>query len=330
MTIPQKYPRIDEPDKFAGFLDEKHIKPHVRAIPAEQLYQIIKSAVAYANRKSSRAILELPEQASDVQVRKIFLKEGQSLFAYFRKYCGDPASTAYECYGRHYGDIAREQFHNRTLQKERMNSGWRYQRIAYQCAEASQRFNSVSDIGSIEADFNLTIETVDYFLVPIINIYVSVKNRTNTMGGQDWPKAIFALEEVANKDKNRQGPYLCVFAIAMERGLRSKRRNNKTKAEYSVNTEVWLSDFFWPFVANHSYEAIMLAVSDFFAGQGVEIENRTIGIPAPPELVESFGEECRKHGLVDKSGHFHDRHKLVTFFCIKSVAPKRMANKKAL
>lgn len=155
MTIPQKYPRIDEPDKYAGYLDDKHLKQHVRQIPLSELRAIIKTAVEYANRKSSRAILEVPGGANDEELRKMFLKEGKSLFKYFLKYCGDPAATAYECLGRHYKEIAQEQFHNRTLQKDRMNSGWRYQRIAYECAEASRRFKSVSDIGSVEADFNL-------------------------------------------------------------------------------------------------------------------------------------------------------------------------------
>jgi hypothetical protein len=328
MAIVQKYPRIDEPDKFAGFLDEKRLIPHKKTIEDGVLKKIIERSVEYANKKSSRAILEIPDDAADEQVRAVYLKEGKSLLAYFRRYCGDPASTAYECEGRHYAEIAKEQFHNRTLQKERMNSGWRYQRIAYQCAETSHRFKSVSDIGAVEADFNITAETVDCPEIPIINIYVSIKNRINTLGGQDWPKAIYALEDVARTDKNRSGPYLCVFGIAMERGQRTIKKNSKTKQPHSFNTEVWLSDFFWPFLANHSYEAIMLAVSDFLAEQGLTTENRTAGIPVPNELIESFGKECRKNGLVDADGKFNDRRKLVTFFCTKSVKIKKPKGKK--
>jgi hypothetical protein len=325
--IPQKYPRIDEPHKFAGYLDNSKLAPHKKIVPTDLLKKIIERSVEYASKKSSRAILEIPESATDEQVREIYLKEGCSLLAYFRKYYGDPASTAYECEGRHCSEIAKEQFHSRTLQKERMNSGWRYQRIAYQCAEASKRFKSVSDLGAVEADFNVTVETVDCPGIPIINIYISVKNRQNTLGGQDWPKAIYALEEVAQSDKNRSGPYICVFGIAMERGERTIKRKKKTKQPYSFNTEVWLSDFFWPFVANHSYEAIMMAVSDFLEEQGVTIENRTIGVPVPNELIESFGEECRKLGLVDAEGKFNDRRKLVTFFCTKPAKAKKKPKK---
>jgi hypothetical protein len=44
------------------------------------------------------------------------------------------------------------------------------------------------------------------------------------MGGQDWPKAISALENVARSDKNRSGPYICVFGIAIDKGQRQIRR----------------------------------------------------------------------------------------------------------
>jgi hypothetical protein len=107
-----------------------------------------------------------------------------------------------------------------------MNSGWRYQYIAKDCAVRSRRFITVSDIGASEADFNATMNIVDS--KKALNIYVSIKNRANTMGGQDWPKAISALESVARSDKNRSGPYICVFGIAIDKG--QIRRIGKTKA----------------------------------------------------------------------------------------------------
>ena len=324
-TITQQYPRIGEGKNFAGMLDDKRIAGHTDKIPTGDLRKIIKEAVEYANRKSSRAILEIPDSASDEDARKIYLKEGRTLFGYFKKYCGDPATTAYECCGRNYSQVATEQFFNRALQKGRMNSGWRYQHIAFQCANASKRFKTVSEIGSMEADFNVTIETVNYADAPSINIFVSVKNRTNTLGGQDWPKAIAALEEVGKTDKNRdvkQTPYLCVFGIAIDRGQRLVKRNGKTQQPHSNNTEVWLSDFFWPFFSNYTYEEIMLAVCEFITEQGLKKENRTMGIDPPAELVESFGEQCRQYGLIDCDGKFADAKKLVRFFCSKLTAPK--------
>ena len=325
LTISQPYPRIGEGKKYAGMLDNERVTGHIGKIPKADLRQIIKGAVEYANRKSSRAILDIPESISEVAAKEIYLKEGRMLFAYFKKYCGDPATTAYECHGRSYSLVATEQFFNRALQKGRMNSGWRYQNIAFHCARASKRFKTVSEIGSMEADFNVTMETVNYADAPSVNIFVSVKNRTNTLGGQDWPKAIAALEEVAKTDKNRdikKIPYLCVFGIAIDRGQRSIKRNGKTKQPHSTNTEVWLSDFFWPFFSNYTYEEIMLAVWEFITEQGLKKENRTIGIAPPSELVESFGNQCRQYELIDDDGKFNDAKKLVKFFCTQLVSPK--------
>jgi hypothetical protein len=321
-TISQPYPRISEGNKFAGMLNADQLAKHVGKIPITDLKRIIKGAVEYANRKSSRAILDISETASEKEAKQIYLEQGRALFAYFKKYCGDPATTAYECCGRSYSQVAAEQFFNRAVQKGRMNSGWRYQRIAFQCAQASKRFKTVSDIGSMEADFTVTIESVTSVPAPTVNIYISVKNRTNTLGGQDWPKAIAALEHVAKTDKNRSGPYLCVFGIAMDRGARAIKRHGKTKQPHSFNTEVWLSDFFWPFFSNYTYEEIMLAVCELISEQGLQKENRTIGIAPPVELVESFGEQCKQHGLVDGDGKFNDSKKLVTFFCRELTAKK--------
>lgn len=188
MSRPQSYPRIDDDkDRFAGFLDESKLVSHKLKVDQEKFRQIIESAILYASSKSSRAILEIGEEVTEEALDAILFKAGSELFKYFVKYCGDPASTAFDCLGRHYSDIAHEQFHNRTLQKERMNSGWRYQYIARDMAIESRRFVSVSDIGAAEADFNAVINLIDSTKKPL-SIYVSIKNRANTMGGQDCQK----------------------------------------------------------------------------------------------------------------------------------------------
>lgn len=305
--VPQRYPRDED-----GFVDVDRLPRHQRKIPASEMKQIICDAIRKAGKKSSRAILEIPDDTSDAERRTIYRRKGKQLFAYFRRYYGDPATSAYDCYGRHYAVVAKEQFRNQTLQKERMNSGWRYQYIAKDCAVRSERFATVSDIGAAEADFNATIEingTND-----VLNIYVSIKNRLNTMGGQDWPKAIYALEDVARTDKNRSGPYLCVFGIVIEKGRRSIRRNGKTHSPYSVNTEVWLSDFFWPFFADYTYPEIAKAVLDVLMDEGQHLKNDGAA-DIPDELIAAFGEECRNHGLLDDAGTFNDPERLVDLFC---------------
>jgi len=256
-TVPQPYPRIqDENSPQYGCLDDTTLVPHTKPIAQDELKDIIRLAIRNANRKSSREILSISIDATPEEIDQIYEREGRELFKYFKKYVGDPASTAHQIYGKNYRIVGIEQFRNRTLQKERMNSGWRYQYLTVDCARHSQRFVSVSDIGAAEGDFNAVIEFVDKTQGPL-RLYVSIKNRSNTMGGQDWPKAIQALENVAKTDKNAIGPYCCVFGIAMDRGNRYIKRQQKTKVAHSVNTEVWLSDYFWPFFANYSYEKII-------------------------------------------------------------------------
>lgn len=313
-STPQSYPRIElDKDRFNGFLDESRLVPHRYKIPKAELQDIITKAIANANKKSSRVILDVPENATEEEKKAIYEREGKELFNYFKKYYGDPASTAYECLGKHYLDIATEQFRNRTLQKERMNSGWRYQYMVKDCASKSKRFLDVSDIGAAEADFISTIEIKDQDNV--LNIYVSVKNRVNTMGGQDWPKAIYALEEIAKHDKNRNGPYLCVFGIAMDKGLRIIKGSQTSNTPYSINTEIWLSDFFWPFFSNYSYKEIITSVLEVLIEKSNPKSNVSAELPIPDQLIKSFGAACSKFGLLDKGGKFNDSHKLVDLFC---------------
>jgi len=311
-STPQYYPRIenDKESKFNGFLDDSKLKPHTNQISIDKFKDVIRYAILAANKKSSRAILNIPDSASEEEIIQIYKREGVQLFRYFIRYCGDPAATAHACLNNHYAAVAVEQFRNRTLQKERMNSGWRYQYIAREGANLSKRFNTVSDIGTNEADFNVTIE-IKEGASPFLNIYVSVKNRVNTMGGQDWPKAIRALEEVAKNDKNRTGPYLCVFGIAMDHGLRQIKEARDTRTPYSINTEIWLSDYFWPFFVNFSYEQVAKAVLDvLIEEQRPDEYNHEV----PEELLNSFGDVCELNGLLDENGIFNDAYKLVDIF----------------
>ena len=142
-------------------------------------------------------------------------------------------------------------------------------------------------------------------------IYVSVKNRTNTMGGQDWPKAIRALKDVAIHDRNRSGAYICVFGMAMETGARLIKRAQKNGNPHSNNTEIWKSDFFWPFFTNMSYNEIINAVLDVLMETKVEVTD----ISVPEELIESFGDCCRQAGLIDENGCFNDPYKLARLCC---------------
>ncbi|NLF51787.1 MAG: hypothetical protein GX577_11685 [Leptolinea sp.] len=314
-SSPQNYPRVtDSHNPYFSCLDESQLIVHPRKIPPTEVTRFIIAAIKNAEMKSSREILNVPDGLDNFDTSIIYKREGKTLFKYFRDYCGDPAATAYQLLNEHYTDVCVEQFRLRTLQKERMNSGWRYQFLAFECARSTGRFRSVSDIGAAEADFNAEIEFKDTTINPL-SLYVSVKNRMNTLGGQDWPKAIQALEQVAINDRNRRGPYLCVFGLAMDQGKKSRtiKSNSRTKQPYSVNTEVWLANFFWPFFANYSYEEIMSFVLEVLLK--TTKDKLSIKVVVPEELIESFGNCCREHGLISDDGKFNNPRKLVEFFC---------------
>lgn len=323
----QNYPRIqDEDSQLYGYLDDLKLKQHKEErITTEDLRRLIRESIKSASKKSSRQVISIPDGTSPEDEAKVYEKEGRELLKYFRRYYGDPAATAHQLQGRFYNEVGAEQFRNKTLQRERMNSGWRYQYLANKAATLSGRFKNVSDISSEQADFHAVIEVMDAGKPPVV-LYVSVKNRSNTMGGQDWPPAIQALEAHAKNDKNKEGPYCCVFGIVMEHGQRSIRSSNKTKIPYSYNTEIWFSDFFWPFFTNYSYEEIMTAVLDVLI-ESYKPDEVLEQVEVPPLVLESFGKACKEEGLIDEAGRFHDPHKLVLFFCRPPARAKRIGGK---
>ncbi len=314
VPMAQAYPRINDQDsKEHGCLDTAMLQPHHYKIPREELLQMIQGAITKADQKSSRDSIAIPADATPAELSRVYRRAGKELFKYFRQYYEDPATTAHQIYKKHYRDVGVEQFRSRVIQKSRMNSGWRYQFLLLDCATRSQRFKHVSDLGLAEADFNAVIAYADATAAPL-SLYVSVKNRRNTLGGQDWPKAIRALESVAMGDRNRVGPYCCVFGITMDRGQRFIKVEQRTEQPYSTNTEIWLSDFLWPFFANYSYEEIMTLVLDVLLAMQ-ESEALVTQIQVPQAVLEFFGAECRKAGLLDAEGYFNDPYKLIAFFC---------------
>jgi hypothetical protein len=324
---PQPYPRINDPkSRYNGLLDTDQLVPHTQKIAVERLTQLINQAIDHANRKSRREVILVPPDATEEERRAIYRKEGEELFKYFHSYANDPASTAHQMYQKNYRNVGLELFRNKTLQRERMNSGWRYQFLSASCARESTRFQSVSGLATAEADFNAQISQVNGG--DPVNLYVSVKNRSNTLGGQDWPKAIYALEVLAVQDQNKIGPYCCVFGIAMDRGTRRQSKSKKDKRPYSVNTEIWLSDFFWPFFTNYSYEEMMVYVFEVLrVEEPPNEEELATQVEVPEETLETFRAACLEAELVNEEGYFHDPMRLITFLC-KAKARKRKTSGK--
>src|SRR4030065_1269891 len=85
-------------------------------------------------------------------------------------------------------------------------------------------------------------------------------------------------------------------------------------SKVTPNTEVWLSDYFWPFFSNCSYEDIIKTVLQVLMEDGGV---SSLDINIPEELLTSFGKECENYGLLDEKGNFNDPEKLVDLFCGK-------------
>ncbi len=321
--IVQSYPRIEDANtKDYGLLDDHELAEHKTRVPFGDLPRLILTAIENANKKSGRAMLDIASSADEVEITKSYERIGKELFEYFRQYSSDPASFAFQLRGQNCREVGIQQFRNKALQKERMNSGWRYQYLAIDCAQKTGRFVSISELGLREADFNAVIE-IQKSHKPL-SIYVSVKNRSNTIGGPDWPNAIQALEALAISDKNRRGPYICIFAFVMESGGRSVKRT-KDKSLRSPNTELWASDYFWPFFANYSYEEIMQAVLQVLI---TNPDAEKVSLDIPREILDLFETQCRVARLVDDTGNFNDPAKLVSFFCNTNRISRRPKNAK--
>lgn len=78
----------------------------------------------------------------------------------------------------------------------------------------------------------------------------------------------------------------------------------KSGRAYSENTEVWLSDFFWPFFSNYAYEEIMTLVWEVLQEMKLA-DKQQVQFNVPDSLLESFGDCCRKEGLVNAEGVFN-------------------------
>lgn len=329
-TIPQAYPRIrDLESPCYGCLDVDTLvaHPQPRRITPEILKKLVLNAINEANALSSREALLIPPDLTPQQEDEFYRTEGRSLFEYFHDYPVDPAATAHDYLNKNYRVVGLDLFRNRAMQKGRMNSGWRYQILARDCAKNSGRFDEVAGFGNMKGDFIAKIRFLNNAHKPL-HIYISVKNRSDTLGGQDWPNSIAALEAYAKSDNAHQdGPYICVFGIAMDRGSRRIPRSRDKRA-HSENTEVWLSDFFWPFFSAYSYEEIMTAVLDVLVTAAHSTEALPTQVDVPDKILDYFGEECRAAQLMNDVGNFDDPFKLVRFFCAQTPPRPRRSGKK--
>lgn len=145
----QNYPRIEDPArKDNGLLNDAELSQHKKRVSPDELPGLVLVAIENANRKSSRAMLSVPSNATETETTEIYYKIGNDLFKYFQQYSSDPASTAFQLFGQNCREVGVQQFRNKALQKERMNSGWRYQYLAIDCAQKTERTKEHFRVGT--------------------------------------------------------------------------------------------------------------------------------------------------------------------------------------
>jgi hypothetical protein len=297
----QLYSRDDE-----SFFDVSQVSGKYKKFSDVELEKSIKTAIEDADAKSMRKMLDIPDSADSKALRKAHKKAGKKLFELFQKYCVDPATANAEFGGKPYESVVKEVHKNQMVTRARMNAGWRYQLLAKDlAAKSDSRFKSVAG-GGKHADISLIVMLHGG---KEAQLYISVKNRYSTISGSKWPATIASLEHEAVHDANRiaKVPYLCVFALAMERSGHLRRSLGN-----SSNTELWKSDFFWSFLTGLSYKDIMMSVGRVLEKQ-TSVSGDEMAKTLPPEVLQEFEVRCRKQNLLTEDGLFESGN-LVEFF----------------
>jgi hypothetical protein len=265
-----------------------------------KLRAAIERSIVKADEKSMRSMLDERDGSGGSAPKRA----GQKLFQIFKRYCEDPATAPAKFAARSVDEVASEIFLTQESNNSRMNAGWRYQFLAIELARLhGSRFTAVNG-GNMEADIHA--------ICPLKNgrdlhLYISIKNRSNTISGSRRRAAYTELETYANADKNRAGgPYLAVVGITIEHGDRSQ-------SSYSNNIETWKSDFFWPFFSGRSYKDIMLAVGRVLGQEKSKLEV-IAAKKLPVQTLAEFIAQCSRAGLLKNEKTFKDASDLVDFF----------------
>lgn len=104
-SVSQNYPRIEDDEKEAGCLDASRLKPHTKEIDEATLKKLIVAAIEFANQKSSREAFAIPETADENELETHYKVAAKDLFAYFHRYCDDPASTSQNLHKKHFETV---------------------------------------------------------------------------------------------------------------------------------------------------------------------------------------------------------------------------------
>ena len=307
--MPQDYPRTEE-----GLLDESRLAAHTGKIPFDELKAIIRDAIVSAARKSRREILELPDGLSEEEKTKIYGKKGKRAVRLFppllRRPGGDGLRLPRQALPRDRAGAvpqsdapeAADEFrlalsvHRQGLRGAlaALRDGVRHRRLGSRL----QRDDEHRRTWPRRSTSTCRSRTARTRWAARIGRRRSRRSKTSRVPTRTAPARI-----------------ICVFGIAIDKGQRQIRRIGKTKAPYSVNTEVWLSDFFWPFFANYTYAEIAKAVFEVLMETGRQGQ-QPLATLIPDELIDSFGDGMpRRAACSTRRGGSMMRSRLIDVFC---------------
>ncbi len=287
----QKYPRTED------LLAEPYLFPRQNPpIPDD----LIASAIRRAYERS------LKTKGGDKQVIMKSPEELVKLCISHLKERGDPILSTYFYSQIDVDDVFDMDAIAHEMQRQRMKIGNFYQYLLIELMRAAQKSGKSNIIaafdGTREGDAVADIKTPGFD--KNLRLYISVKKSSDTVGGQDVPGVISRLESVALEEKNLTSPYLCVMAIATPpRGRQvpfEKARSIKYSQRgdpYSLNCEMWLPNFLFPYITGHEPTYIYNKCIEF-----VDLYLPFHSLKARKEATQLLKEKFVEMGIADKDG----------------------------
>jgi hypothetical protein len=194
------------------------------------------------------------------------------------------------------------------MQRQRMKIGNFYQYLLIELMRSTKKAgtSNIKDVfdGLREGDALADIVTPTF--TKGLRLYISVKKSVDTVGGQDFEGAVKRLEAIAKADKNLTSPYLCVIAIAT--GSKGEGRSVRCKQggmPYSMNCEVWMPDFIYPYITGLTpltiYKEALKKVGDCLPFYTLKVRET-----AAPLLKQKFIEMgiSNEEGTIDRDKFF--------------------------
>ena len=296
-SLYQSYPRISSAaSKFeAGYIDTSQLCDIKNKISQNEFLNLINISIDKARNKVDEKIINIPEGISKLEEKKIYDKAAKDLINYIKK--TDPANAVSQLLNKNLVDVAQEFQVKKDAKTYEMFSGWRNQFLLFECAKKIGRFETVGDV---DTSFDI-VATIKSLSGEVITLYISLKNRKDTMSGSSVRGVLSKLEDNAKNDKNRDGLYCIIIGCAID------TTRYRSGSSYSQNLEFWPAKLLWEFFSGFTFPHVMNSISQ---QQNSRKQNKLAD-----ELKLSLIKECKKLELINEQNIFHDRKRIIEIFC---------------